>query len=250
MSLTYGFFDAVYDGETYDRTYTAAQFSDCLRGIVTDGVVANVGAQLRVQAVSGMTVQVGTGRAFADCRWVENDTALNLSIGAAHATLARKDAVVVRLDYSNRLIDITVKAGTPAATPAAPEPQRDATYYELILAEISVPAGATAITPSQITDKRNDESVCGYIISGQSLTVSGVSFNTLMAPGVYQCTNLANMTDKPIMAGRGILEVVKAGDFIIQRFTYMSSGSSYRIFIRTSTDNGSSWNAWLSITIQ
>lgn len=165
MSLTYGFFDAVYDSDsgTYDRTYTAEQFSTYLKGIISDGVVANVGNQLAVSPNSGMTIQVGTGRMFINSRWMDNDTVIDLTVGAANGALPRKDIVVARLDYSGRAIGITVKAGTAAATPTAPSVQRDSTYYEMELAEINVKAGATAITAADITDKRADQTVCGYV---------------------------------------------------------------------------------------
>ena len=166
MSLTYGFFDAVYDSDsgTYDRTYTAEQFSTYLKGIISDGVVANVGNQLAVTPNSGMAIQVGTGRMFINSRWMDNDTVIDLTVGAANGALPRKDIVVVRLDYSGRAIGITVKAGTAAATPTAPSVQRDSTYYEMELAEINVKAGATAITAADITDKRADQTVCGYVV--------------------------------------------------------------------------------------
>lgn len=166
MSLTYGFFDAVYDSDsgTYDRTYTAEQFSTYLKGIISDGVVANVGSQLAVTPHSGMTIQVGTGRMFINSRWMDNDTVIDLTVGAANGALPRKDIVVARLDYSGRAIGITVKAGTAAATPTAPSVQRDSTYYEMELAEINVKARATAITAADITDKRADQTVCGYVV--------------------------------------------------------------------------------------
>lgn len=164
MAITYGFFDARQStGGVYDRVYTAEQMSKYFKGIFTDGVLMNVGQMLAVTASSGMVVQVGTGRAFLDARWMESDTVIDLVVPDAHAILNRKDIIVARLDYSNRLIEIDVKTGTAASTPVTPAVQRDGVYFELELAEISVPAGTTAITQSLITDKRADQSVCGYV---------------------------------------------------------------------------------------
>lgn len=166
MSLTYGFFDAVYDSDsgTYDRTYTAEQFSTYLKGIISDGVVANVGNQLAVTPHSGMGIQVGTGRMFINSRWMDSDTVIDLTVGAANGALPRKDIVIVRLDYSARTIGVMIKAGTAAAAPVAPTLQRDAAYYEMELAEIYVKAWATAITAADITDKRSNQTVCGYVV--------------------------------------------------------------------------------------
>ncbi|MEE1171391.1 MAG: hypothetical protein U0K87_03465, partial [Ruminococcus sp.] len=100
---------------------------------------------------------------FIDSRWLQNDAAYNVTIQAAHATLNRKDIIVARLDYSGRAIGIIAKTGTAAASPVAPGIARNSEYYEMELAEIYVSAGATAITAANITDKRADTSVCGYV---------------------------------------------------------------------------------------
>lgn len=164
MAISYGFFDARQSsGGTYDRVYTAEQMSKYFKGLISDGVLMNEGSALAVSASSGMVIQVGTGRAFLDSRWMQNDTVLDLTVADAHAVLHRKDIVVAQLDYDNRLIDIMIKTGTAASTPSAPTVTRSASYFELELAEISVPAGTTAITQTLITDKRADEDVCGYV---------------------------------------------------------------------------------------
>ena len=166
MSVTYGFFDAVYDSGTgtYDRTYTAEQMSMYFKGLISDGVVANVGQMLAVTPGTGMTVQVGTGRMIIDSRWLNSDSAVSMTIEAAHATLPRKDIIFVRLDYSMRTISIEKKKGTPAASPVAPTLTRDtSSYYDMGLAVIDVPAGATSITAANITDLRPDETTCGFV---------------------------------------------------------------------------------------
>lgn len=320
MALTYGFFDAVYDSDagTYDRTYTAEQMSLYFKGLVSDGVIANVGNMMAVTPGTGMTVQVGTGRMFIDSRWLQNSSTLSISISAAHATLARKDIIVARLDYSNRLISIVAKNGTPAARPSAPTVQRDGTYFEMKLAEIYINAGATSIAAANITDTRQNENVCGYVTGlvdqietsgmwaqlqddfetwfdgmkdqltedaagnlqteidaldtrvstntqvgstalsniatinskltnltgSQSSSVQSGDFNTFTTPGAYQCVRLAGMTNAPYSGGYGILEVVKARDYILQRFTYMALQDTYYVFVRTSPDNGATWKPW------
>jgi hypothetical protein len=164
MAITYGFFDARQStGGTYDRVYTAEQMSKYFKGIFTDGVLMNVGQTLAVTASSGMVVQIGTGRAFLDSRWMENDSVADLTVSDAHAILNRKDIVVARLDYDARLIELAIKTGTAASAPVAPAVTRNAAYYELELAEIDIAAGTTEITQAMITDKRSDQSVCGYV---------------------------------------------------------------------------------------
>lgn len=165
MALTYGFFDAVYDSstQTYDRTYSAEQMSMYFKGLVSDGVIANVGDMMQVSAYSGMSLHVGTGRAFVNSRWLQNDTVMTVTLDAAHATLPRIDEVIARLNYANRLIEITVRKGSAAATPVAPGVLRNDVYYEMVLAEVYVHPGTTEITTANITDKRPDQNVCGYV---------------------------------------------------------------------------------------
>lgn len=316
MALTYGFFDAVYDSDagTYDRTYTAEQMSLYFKGLVSDGVIANVGNMMAVTPGTGMTVQVGTGRMFIDSRWLQNSSALNISISAAHATLNRKDIIVARLDYSNRLISIVAKTGTAAASPAAPGIVRNGEYFEMELAEIYVSAGATAITSANITDKRADTSVCGYVtglvdqidttdmwtqlqadfetwfegIRGQldgdtagnlqnqitalsgavsantsnistntanisdntaaintltgSTTLSGVDLNTLTTTGTYRIDYNSANKHLPSSGIRGVLQVIAAGGYIIQRYTEFGGYDLGRVFQRVNI--GTNWMLW------
>ena len=159
MAVTYGFFNSV----SGDRKYNADKMSQYFRGLVSDGVYADVGDGLQVVAGSGMNVSVKAGRCLIDSKWMENDAALTVAITAASSTLNRYTAVVARLDYTNRLIEITTKDGTPAASPTKPVMQRDATYWELCLAYVYVKKGATNISQSAITDTRADTEVCGWV---------------------------------------------------------------------------------------
>lgn len=164
MAITFGFFDARQNiSGTYDRVYTAEQMTRYFKGLMTDGIILNVGQMMAVSASDGMVIQVGTGRAFLDARWMENDTVLDLTVPDAHAILNRIDIVVARLDYDARLIEIAIKSGTSASVPVAPSIVRNAAYYELELAEINIPAGTTEITQALITDTRSDEAVCGWV---------------------------------------------------------------------------------------
>lgn len=160
MAITYGYFNSV-EG---DRTYDADQMSEYFDGLVSNGVYESVGGALQVKAVSGggMEVNVQTGRAIVNNKWVKNNSILTLPITGAHVTLNRWTAVVVRLEYTNRLITITTKDGANASNPTKPAMQDDATAKELCLAYIYVKANATAIFQADITDQR-PSSLCGWV---------------------------------------------------------------------------------------
>lgn len=156
--VTYGFFNSVNN----DRTYDADQMSEYWKGIIGDGVVPSYMDALEVEAGEGMTVSVGAGRIYIDSKWCDNDAALVVDISPSHATLGRYTAIIARLDRTERTLTIEAKDGTPSATPEAPTMERSATATEFCLAYVFVPAGATGIIDSNITDKRADTGVCGY----------------------------------------------------------------------------------------
>ena len=156
MSITYGYFNSVNG----DRKYNADQMSQYFKGLISNGVFANIGGAMAIIADGqSMTVNVSAGRAVIDCKWIENDSAYPITITQAHATLPRYTAVVVQLDAVNRLIRITTKDGTPASTPVQPTID---TSIELCLAMILVPAGSSTIIQSRVTDKRGT-SLCLWV---------------------------------------------------------------------------------------
>ena len=159
MAITYGFFNSINN----DRRYDADQMSEYFDGLVSNGVYESVGGALQVKAISGeMAVNVQTGRAIVNCKWVKNNSVLPLSINGSHVTLNRWTAVVIRLNHVDRTIEITTKDGTNASDPVKPAMQDDATAKELCLAYIYVKAGATAITQANITDMR-PSNLCGWV---------------------------------------------------------------------------------------
>lgn len=158
MALTYGFFNSL----NHDRVYNADQMSEYFKGLISDGVYESVGDALQVTAGTGMNVYVGTGRALINSKWAENDAIMTVPVTAAHVTLPRYTAVVIQLDITNRLIRITTKDGTPASSPTKPViTTNSATLWELCLAFIYVPAGATQILQANITDTRG--TLCPYV---------------------------------------------------------------------------------------
>lgn len=159
MAITYGFFNSLNG----DRTYNAAQMSEYYRGIISDGVLSNYGGGLAVSAATGMNVNVATGRAYIDSRWIESDAVETLPISAAHVTLNRYTAVVVQLDLTNRDMSIITVDGTPATSPLKPTMTNSASIIQICLAYVYVAAGVTSITQSAITDTRANNAVCGFV---------------------------------------------------------------------------------------
>lgn len=159
MALTYGFFNSLNG----DRTYNSDQISSMFEGLISDGVFESVDDAFLVTTSSGMVVSVGTGRAFLQDRWVKNDAAISLSISAANVTLPRYTAIILRKDVSLRTISLITVDGTPASNPQKPAITRSGDYYDICLAYVFVPAGATAISQANIVDTRADSTICGWV---------------------------------------------------------------------------------------
>lgn len=162
MAIKYGFFNSVNG----DRKYNADDISNFFIKLISDGVFPTPATNLQVVESSGMKVNVSAGWGFIRCKYVYNTTYESLTVEPSDLVLNRIDRVVMRLDpsVSARNIILTVKKGTPAATPEPPELTRVSDgIYELSLAQIAVNAGASAITQADITDERPDGDVCGYV---------------------------------------------------------------------------------------
>jgi hypothetical protein len=158
MAITSGFFDSVNG----DRTYDADQMSNYFDGLVSDGVYESVGERFLVSSANnGMNINVGSGRAIIQSRWVKNDATEVLTLDPSDVQLNRIDAIVLRLDTSARSIDLVVKKGTAVnGTPTMPEIKRTESVYELYLASVYIAKGATQ--PTSITDLR-PSSYCGWV---------------------------------------------------------------------------------------
>lgn len=150
MSVTYGFYNSVNG----DRKYDATQISSIFDGIVTDGVFMSIGTSLRVKAASGMTVNVGIGRAWFNHTWTYNDALLPLTLDASDVLNSRIDSVILEINSgeSVRANSIKILKGTPASSPKEPSLTSSVTLHQYRLANILVKAGVSSINQSNITD--------------------------------------------------------------------------------------------------
>lgn len=153
------------DGITYDAADAAGYNSARTSGVYS------AEEDYTVTPGGGYTVKVSGGRAWVHpTKYVgysiikqEPDT---LTLPLADAQRPRIDRVVLRYDAAARKSYLLVLEGTPASTPTAPAISRTNLLYDLCLAQITRPAGSTAITAGNITDTRLDESLCGVMSDG------------------------------------------------------------------------------------
>ena len=153
------------DGITYDAADAAGYNSTRTSGVYS------AEEDYTVTPGGGYTVKVSGGLAWVHpAKYVgysiikqEPDT---LTLPLADAQRPRIDRVVLRYDAAARKSYLLVLEGTPASTPTAPAISRTNLLYDLCLAQITRPAGSTAITAGNITDTRLDESLCGVMSDG------------------------------------------------------------------------------------
>lgn len=161
MAVTYFPFNSIMVGGVPDRAANAESLAAYLAGFFSNGVLMQDDTALQVSASSGMSVQIAAGVGNINGKTIHNDAAEIITLEAASATLDRIDRIIFRLNETDRLMEFAVLKGTPASSPAAPALTQDANIYELCLAEVRIPAGATSITSSYITDTRKNETLCG-----------------------------------------------------------------------------------------
>lgn len=162
MAIKSMFFNAVKEGDVYDRTYNADDFSRYLENIVGNGVFPNPSTSLQAASSSGMDIVVQKGSAWIAGHKLINTAALPLTVDPAETLQNRIDRVVCYIDYVNRVMDIEIVKGTPATNPSAPALVRTDSRYELSLATIYVAKQVTSISNANITDTRADSTVCGW----------------------------------------------------------------------------------------
>lgn len=194
--------------------HSAAAYSAFEDELYNGNTVASYQA-LAVSSGTGMQVIInkGNGMIATDnmySRRIQLDANVTATITAADTSLARIDTVVIYVDNSvatttsvvdntNDILKTAVVKGTPAQTPTAPS---TATIQSaigagndfMILANVTVPAKATAITASNITDKR--PSIAGRGMIGDIT----ISFRAKPAPGrLFMNGGKYQKTDYPLM---------------------------------------------------
>lgn len=169
----YGYF---FNSQNSDRKYNADSFETWLRPFFISGVFQG-SLQVKAQASPDMTVQVTPGYANLQGKpayWPDTN---NLTLATASGVYNRIDTIVLRRDNTNRAISIEVVTGVASATPQPTAPTRTADIFELVLAQILVGVGVTAITAANISDTRMNSDICGYVAA----TVEEIDFDQIKA---------------------------------------------------------------------
>lgn len=162
MSVTSGFFNSL----SGDRKYDAIQISSMFDGLITDGIYNGYLESFMVTASSpaSMVVTVGEGRCWFNHTWTLNDAPLPLTLDVGDVVLNRIDTIVIDVDSTDTVRACTIKVikGTPSSQAVRPTLENTETHHQYPLCDISVPAGATTVTQSNITNRRGT-SDCPFV---------------------------------------------------------------------------------------
>lgn len=152
----------------YDRAITAEdeRHFNKLRyknGIFIESTSSN---DLQVVPGNGMSVVVKPGGCHIEGALGYNDNDITLNLDPANASLPRIDRIVLRFNTSVdvRSIMVYVKTGTTSSNPQPPALTQQDNLYELGLADITIPKGATYISANNIRDTRMVDNLCPKVV--------------------------------------------------------------------------------------
>ena len=175
--------EVTYDQEglpKYDRAVDSKFLRKVFSNYFSDGVFYSPTNALQVVVDTGMQVAVEPGTCHIQGAMGIEETRRTLVVQASEE-LDRIDTVVARLDDSRsvRSIDLYVVKGTAAESPQPPTLTRDATTWELGLANLFVAKNTQTISQQRITDTRLDTSRCGMVAQTIGILDTGPFFAQL-----------------------------------------------------------------------
>lgn len=162
MAFTFGF----YNSKNHDRRYNALQMGKIFDGLILDGVFATIGNAMVVRVAEGLqnSVIVGSGKAWFNHTWNENDSDMILTGEQGELILDRIDAVVLDINGNKAYRENSIKfvKGTPSSQPQKPTLIKSADHNQYPLAYITRPANSEAITAEQI-ENAVGTSACPFV---------------------------------------------------------------------------------------
>lgn len=216
MALNTGFFDSTtaelvggfYQG---NKAKDAAFLAAWLKNIVRSGYNPAIEDCFKVIPSSGLEVSRLPGAAYLEGYFCYDNSARTQTLTANHTHVC-----VMRLDSSAGTITETWLTDPVLNTDY---PKRAGNLYDLVLATVVVPSGATAVTADMITDNRDDFNLCGY---ARLAPASNLEWNDMLeADGKVNPVRIsANIVD---VAGSKTLVLSDQGT--IQRVTASASAT-------------------------
>ena len=119
------FYSGFFNAKGMDRVYTAEDFTGYLSSIICDGVLDSYGMAFSLTAADrGLTVKLGTGKAWIDGHYFLSDAVYSIDLSSyVDESLPRFVAICIVCDTNEnvRSVRLELVSGTPAEYPAVPE---------------------------------------------------------------------------------------------------------------------------------
>ena len=188
-----GMFDSTKVVETADgfprgdKAVDASFFARMMQCFYSDGVVRPMDGFLKVTPGDGMRIRIAAG-----CGWIKGHMGWVTEDVTAYVEAGHSYLVVLRLHRTEGAFTLQVLEDQSAIT-------RTENIWDLLLADVTVPADAVAVSDAMIRDKRTDSTVCGAVHSpvdnldavayaSDAGTISGMAVDDLMPRAGGQMT--------------------------------------------------------------
>lgn len=145
------------DASAHDRKYTSAQIAAGDAIMQTSGLTPNDGNEGLVSRAAGtMGVKIKPCEAFIAGHKCISDAEETVILDAADATYPRIDVIVFESNSNTAIRNprFYFVKGIPAASPVAPSISRTDNLFQIPLAQVTIPAGATNLDGASIVDVR------------------------------------------------------------------------------------------------
>lgn len=169
MSIVGGFFNAKNVNGLYDRVYNAEDFAAYFANFIRSGVFAQPSNQMKVVPGGGLSVDVSVGKGYIKGYWVDVPQTHHLTVSPNMTGQTEQIKVVCKIDFGNRVPVLEIQENVESLLPE--------NEYELVLATFSLQVGESEITTAMITDRRPDETYCGFVTG----LVDQIDFTELMS---------------------------------------------------------------------
>lgn len=131
---------------------TELQYSKLMSRLAENGIFTG----LTISAATGLNLNIAAGAAVVRGFYYENDANTTVTVSTPHATLQRKDYLVLVLDLAANSILPAVKAGTATSGGGTlPALVQTSTVWEHPIGVITVPGGASNIVSGNIENWTN-----------------------------------------------------------------------------------------------
>ncbi len=154
-----GMFDSTKVVETADgfprgdKAVDASFFARMMQCFYSDGVVCPADGFLQVTPGEGMRIRIRAG-----CGWIKGHMGWVTEDVTAYVEAGHSYLVVLRLHRTDGAFTLQVLEDQSAIV-------RTDSVWDLLLADLTVPADAVTVTEAMIRDKRMDRTVCGAVTS-------------------------------------------------------------------------------------